>query len=820
MPAMRLLAAFCIACALSAPARANECLTGNVEFSDTALATAIEKLGDEVIDAAGKKSLLQLYRNARANVPQWPVGSVNTAVTTREGSKFMRHSPFAALLRNLSDVRDGLLAPLEAMDAGDVEGAKLALTGFLQDKAAEAATVAALGEGPGAVLHGAVKVYLASLEELKKQECLLAIDLEYYEATMGDAELRPENTNRVDHYLRNYLIGGGPAPSGLDRDVHRARAQCYLDEALSEALLQTRFAQTPLGIRTPFDAFADAVRGAACLGNSPRDNACRTAVGAMLHDFDVRQRMEEARKTLRTVRQSPAYETLLEAVARIADPAKVATNLCEAYQAALAEESVAAGGTGTAPAEDQPAVAPASLGCDVGMCRQHEDRNQCLIAAAARWRMAEPCQFADDKDACFTAVALQTRDKTMIARNIGGLTARDMAWGLLLLKTGDVSVLPNIADNERFDGGVVIAAITAFDWTEGKPAPADWCRQMRGNYSSEYPDDAIRNRNRCETLLAAQHMLADGTDHCRQTLPGRLQPHPYDEDAQQAEVAAINECYKFYDTGVNAARLPPEQREAVLRGLARGETATRLGEIVLPALPPGYDPPEPAGPPEIGEERPAEPDFPWCGTGVEPTVVLEDPMLDGVPLDVCLDWGANCGKPAADAYCRSQGYGPSVQHVAESGTHTRVPNGNKLCDLPGCTRLKTVVCATSDSVVATLPPPATSPCPPLVGMKDSPLDESRAWLVTFFGDAHLYYRHKTAGLMCGYGTINSSEFTGLHLRDDGAVYALVNGDLRKVFDLVKSGTETRTDGTVWEIGKWRWADGRPEGDYGARWVEK
>lgn len=819
MRAIRLAAAFGIVCALSAPALGNECLTGDVAFSDAALATAIEELGDGAIDAAGRKALLELYRNARANVPQWPVGNVNTAFTSREGSTFMRSSPFAAILKNLTTLRDGLLAPLEAMDAGDIEGAKLALAGFAGDKALEAASVAALGEGPGVVLHGAVEVYLASLGELKKQECLLAIDLAYYEATTADAKLGPENGDRVDYYLRNYLIGGGPAPGGVDRDVHRARAQCYLDEELSEALLQTRFTEAPLGIRTPFDAFVDATRSTACLGNSQRDKACRTAVGAMLHDFDVRKRMEDARKRLRSVRQTPAYETLLEAVARIADPAKVATNLCDAYQAALAKES-AAETAGATTAADQPNVAPASLGCDVDICRRHEKRDQCLTAAATRWRMAEPCQFADDKDACFAAVALSTRNKSMIARNIRDPAARDLAWIAFMMKTEDISVLPNIADNERFDGGVTMAAITAFDWTEGKPAPADWCGQMRGNYGSEYPDDAIRNRNRCEILLAAQYMLADGTDHCRQTLPGRLQPHPFDDDAQEAEVEAINACYRFYDTAVNAARLPPEQREAVLLGLARGEPAGLLGEIVLPPLPPGYDPPEPEGPPVIGEDRPAEPDFPWCGTGGEPTVVLEDPLLDGVPLDICLDWGANCGKPAADAYCRGQGHGPSVQHVAEAGTHTRVPNGNKLCDQPGCTRLKTVVCASSDAVVATLSPPATSPCPHLVGMKDSPLDESRYWLVTFFGDAHMYFRHKTAGLMCGYGTITTSEFNGIHLRDDGGAYALVNGDLRKVFDLVKTRSETRTDGTVWEIGKWHWADGRPDGDYAARWVEK
>src|SRR6056297_1672361 len=35
---------------------------------------------------------------------------------------------------------------------------------------------------------------------------------------------------------------------------------------------------------------------------------------------------------------------------------------------------------------------------------------------------------------------------------------------------------------------------------------------------------------------------------------------------------------------------------------------------------------------------------------------FHEPMVDGHRLDWCREWAANCGKPAADAFCRAQGF--------------------------------------------------------------------------------------------------------------------------------------------------------------------
>ena len=42
---------------------------------------------------------------------------------------------------------------------------------------------------------------------------------------------------------------------------------------------------------------------------------------------------------------------------------------------------------------------------------------------------------------------------------------------------------------------------------------------------------------------------------------------------------------------------------------------------------------------------------------------FNNPKVGSQPLDLCLNWGADCGKPAADAWCVSQGYDESTNHV-------------------------------------------------------------------------------------------------------------------------------------------------------------
>jgi hypothetical protein len=71
---------------------------------------------------------------------------------------------------------------------------------------------------------------------------------------------------------------------------------------------------------------------------------------------------------------------------------------------------------------------------------------------------------------------------------------------------------------------------------------------------------------------------------------------------------------------------------------------------------------------------------------------FDNPMLSGRPLDHCLSYAANCDKPAADEFCRRNGFqkasGWNVAPVAK----TNIPSGQK-CDAPSrCDAFISIVC--------------------------------------------------------------------------------------------------------------------------------
>ena len=74
------------------------------------------------------------------------------------------------------------------------------------------------------------------------------------------------------------------------------------------------------------------------------------------------------------------------------------------------------------------------------------------------------------------------------------------------------------------------------------------------------------------------------------------------------------------------------------------------------------------------------------------TTRFDKPMLSGRPLDHCLSYAAHCDKPAADEFCRRNGFqkasGWNVAPVAQ----TNIPSGQK-CDAPSrCDAFINVVC--------------------------------------------------------------------------------------------------------------------------------
>jgi hypothetical protein len=73
--------------------------------------------------------------------------------------------------------------------------------------------------------------------------------------------------------------------------------------------------------------------------------------------------------------------------------------------------------------------------------------------------------------------------------------------------------------------------------------------------------------------------------------------------------------------------------------------------------------------------------------------VFRDPKVNGYALDVCRMWGAQCGKPAADAFCKSRGFEGSIDYaVRNDSPPTWVIDSGQICSEPYCDRIVLVTC--------------------------------------------------------------------------------------------------------------------------------
>jgi hypothetical protein len=73
--------------------------------------------------------------------------------------------------------------------------------------------------------------------------------------------------------------------------------------------------------------------------------------------------------------------------------------------------------------------------------------------------------------------------------------------------------------------------------------------------------------------------------------------------------------------------------------------------------------------------------------------VFDNPLVNGIAVDVCLNWAQNCGQPAADAFCRSQGFAGSSNHaVTANAPPTFVIGDGVVCSEAYCTRLSSITC--------------------------------------------------------------------------------------------------------------------------------
>jgi hypothetical protein len=77
------------------------------------------------------------------------------------------------------------------------------------------------------------------------------------------------------------------------------------------------------------------------------------------------------------------------------------------------------------------------------------------------------------------------------------------------------------------------------------------------------------------------------------------------------------------------------------------------------------------------------------------------PEINGTRVDACLAGGL-CGKPAADAYCKAQGYDHATIFQREGFASTQAIDSGRRCEGGSCTAFRQVKCFTTKTDLAGL----------------------------------------------------------------------------------------------------------------------
>jgi hypothetical protein len=84
-----------------------------------------------------------------------------------------------------------------------------------------------------------------------------------------------------------------------------------------------------------------------------------------------------------------------------------------------------------------------------------------------------------------------------------------------------------------------------------------------------------------------------------------------------------------------------------------------------------------------------------CRDPISSERVFVNPVWNEYRLDACVQWGSECGKPAADAFCRHQGYARAFFEVLDASpgyANTRLIGSNQICDKKFCVGFQMIVC--------------------------------------------------------------------------------------------------------------------------------
>jgi hypothetical protein len=78
------------------------------------------------------------------------------------------------------------------------------------------------------------------------------------------------------------------------------------------------------------------------------------------------------------------------------------------------------------------------------------------------------------------------------------------------------------------------------------------------------------------------------------------------------------------------------------------------------------------------------------------------PKSDGVAIGSCLADGTRCGKAAADAFCKKEGFAESILFAREAVTAARILDSGTMCENGSCEAFKRIKCYQPKEEASTL----------------------------------------------------------------------------------------------------------------------
>ena len=183
-----------------------------------------------------------------------------------------------------------------------------------------------------------LKTVKESYETLEYEDCLLNVDIGFYRF-LDDPKLRWQKSGEmpagaVDHYIQNYLVGGGSGPYGSTRAENRRVLQCFINLEMPESERIDVSSMGPESGNTSIFGWFSNVFGeigdvlGSIADSNPQAKRLRTPVNVMLRDFNFRADVEEESKKLGILLRSDEYAQYQALASAMETTAKTAAWLC------------------------------------------------------------------------------------------------------------------------------------------------------------------------------------------------------------------------------------------------------------------------------------------------------------------------------------------------------------------------------------------------------------------------------------------------------------------------------------------------------------